>query len=280
MTEHSNASDDHAAAPPDGQGVPGAAARRGLASGRRLLADGGRRLAAAARGRLEARGVGATRRARNAEHRNAEHRNAEHRNAGTATGGARHVTVLSPDRAAGQTTVAALLGTVLAHVLDEPVAAVDVDTDRGTLADRMPGIAAGPAAPERGIVVADPGAGLVRASMRGALDRAGAVVVVVAGTGADGARPGAETLAWLEAHGRGDLAGRAVVVLNRTATPGRRGVGPAGAAPPRAGAPTVVLLPDDPHLAEGTGIDLSRLRPDTRKAATDLAAHVVQRLEG
>ena len=36
---------------------------------------------------------------------------------------------------------------------------------------------------------------------------------------------------------------------------------------------------NDPHLAEGTGIDLSRLRPDTRKAATDLAAHVVQRLE-
>ncbi|MET1035558.1 MAG: hypothetical protein ABWX68_10025 [Arthrobacter sp.] len=281
MTEHSNASDDHAAAPPGGEGVPGAAphpaagrrrlaeGRRRFATGRRLLADGGRRLAAAARSRREARVAGATRPAPGAERRGA----------GTASGAARHVTVLSPGRGAGQTTVAALLGTVLAHVRDETVGAADADGDRGTLADRAPGITAGPGAPEHGIVVVDPGAGLVRASMRGALDRAAAVVIVVAGTGADEARQAAETLAWLEAHGRGDLAERAVVVLNRPAKPASAGVGPAGAAPPQAGGPTVVRLPDDPHLAEGTGIDLSRLRPDTRKAATDLAAHVVHRLE-
>ncbi|WP_424935988.1 MULTISPECIES: AAA family ATPase [Bacteria] len=127
------------------------------------------------------------------------------------------------------------------------------------------------------LVLTDTGTGVVHAVMGPALDRAD-VLVVVAGLSVEAARLASETLTWLETNGYADRVRDAVVVLNQTAP----------------GAPMVrldeleahfttrvrrvVRLPYDPAIASGSAISYAGLRSETRAAARELAAVVVEGL--
>jgi MinD-like ATPase involved in chromosome partitioning or flagellar assembly len=128
------------------------------------------------------------------------------------------------------------------------------------------------------VVLTDSGTGMVHSVMKGTMEKAD-TVVLVSGASVDEARLASETLSWLEAHGHSNLASRAVVIINQSS----------GNATDvdverieehfRSRVETVVRLPWDPHLAEGSTINLERLRPETYDAAVELAAHVVDRLQ-
>lgn len=127
------------------------------------------------------------------------------------------------------------------------------------------------------IVLTDSGTGMVHSVMNGTLDKAD-FVVLVSGGSVDEARLASETLSWLEAHGRTDLVSSAIVVINMSAgSPTKVNVDEIEDHF-RSRVGTVVRLPYDPHLAEGSRVDLAKLRPATRMAATELAALVVDGL--
>jgi len=158
---------------------------------------------------------------------------------------------------------------VLASDADPHVAAAFGDDDYRTVAEV--------AAHYYSIVLTDTGTGMVHSVMEGTLDLADELVIV-AGLSVDEARLASETLTWLEAHGREDLVQRAVVVLNQS-TPGAPLVrldeleahfGTRVRA--------VVRLPYDPALATGSAISYAELKPETRRAARELAARVVEGL--
>ncbi|GAA5152272.1 hypothetical protein GCM10025768_20030 [Microbacterium pseudoresistens] len=127
------------------------------------------------------------------------------------------------------------------------------------------------------LVLTDTGTGIVHDVMGATLDRADAIVVV-AGLSVDEARLASETLTWLETNGHAENAREAVVVLNQS-TPG---------------APLVrldeleahfatrvrhvVRMPYDPHIAAGSVVDYNGLQSETRQAARELAALVVENL--
>ncbi|MBM6622612.1 MinD/ParA family protein [Micrococcaceae bacterium RIT802] len=129
------------------------------------------------------------------------------------------------------------------------------------------------------IVLTDSGTGMVHTVMKGTLEKADAVVLV-SGASVDEARLASETLSWLEAHGRSDLASNAIVVINQSSGQGRGVNVEEIEAHFRSRVATVVRLPHDPHLAEGSRIELDRLKPATRDAARELAALVVDELKG
>ncbi|MCO1654340.1 MinD/ParA family ATP-binding protein [Pseudonocardia humida] len=120
------------------------------------------------------------------------------------------------------------------------------------------------------IVVTDSGTGMVHPVVGGTLDAAASVVVVGSLT-VDGASRAGRTLDWLDAHGYGELAARAVVVLSAD-----RSSPDVDAAHLREHfarrSRAVVVLPRDPHLAAGDRIRLAALRPDTRAAVLEVAA--------
>ncbi|WP_417220595.1 MinD/ParA family ATP-binding protein [Arthrobacter sp.] len=128
------------------------------------------------------------------------------------------------------------------------------------------------------IVLTDSGTGMVHTVMKGTLEKADAVVLV-SGASVDEARLASETLSWLEAHGRSDLASNAIVVINQSSGQGRGVNVEEIEAHFRSRVATVVRLPHDPHLAEGSRVDLERLKPATRDAALELAALVVDELK-
>ncbi len=98
-------------------------------------------------------------------------------------------------------------------------------------------------------------------------------VVVVAGASVDEARLASETLDMVAALGHEQLAQTAVVVVQSASqTP----VDVAEVARHfRTRARAVVRIPRDPHLAEGSVIELDRLLPATRKAALELSSLVI-----
>ncbi|CAA9263231.1 MAG: hypothetical protein AVDCRST_MAG83-2829 [uncultured Arthrobacter sp.] len=127
------------------------------------------------------------------------------------------------------------------------------------------------------IVLTDSGTGMVHSVMKGTLEKADTVVLVSGGS-VDEARLASETLSWLEAHGRHDLVAKAIVVINLSSGNGTQ---------VRVGeieehflsrVGTVVRIPYDRHLAEGSRIDLAKLQPATRNAVIELAALVVDEL--
>lgn len=127
------------------------------------------------------------------------------------------------------------------------------------------------------LVLTDTGTGIVHSVMGATLARADQLIVV-AGLSVDEARLASETLTWLESNGYADLVRSAVVVLN-TARP--------GAALVRAGelqshfqtrVGHVVRVPYDAHIASGSAIVFRDLQPETREAARELAAIVVESL--
>lgn len=128
------------------------------------------------------------------------------------------------------------------------------------------------------IVLTDSGTGMVHSVMKGTLEKADAVVLVSGGS-VDEARLASETLSWLEAHGRQDLVAKATVVINMAA--GDRTLVNIDEIEQHflSRVKNVVRIPHDRHLAEGSRIQLSQLRPATRGAAVELAALVMDELQ-
>ncbi|WP_234865068.1 MinD/ParA family ATP-binding protein [Sinomonas albida] len=127
------------------------------------------------------------------------------------------------------------------------------------------------------IVLTDSGTGMVHSVMKGTLDKADAVVLVSGGS-VDEARLASETLSWLEAHGRDDLVKKAIVVVNMAAGDGTRVDIDEIEDHFRTRVAHVIRIPHDRHLAEGSQIEFDKLRAETRHAADELAALVVEEL--
>jgi MinD-like ATPase involved in chromosome partitioning or flagellar assembly len=127
------------------------------------------------------------------------------------------------------------------------------------------------------IVLTDSGTGMVHSVMKGTLDKADTVVLVSGGS-VDEARLASETLSWLEAHGRHDLVEKAIVVINLSSGNGTQVRVEEIEEHFLSRVRTVVRIPYDRHLAEGSRIDLAKLQPATRNAVIELAALVVDEL--
>ena len=127
------------------------------------------------------------------------------------------------------------------------------------------------------LVLTDTGTGIVHSVMGAILDRAD-TLVIVAGLSVDEARLASETLTWLEANGYAAKVRDAVVVLNQS-TPGspmvRLGELEAHF---RTRVAHVLRLPYDARIAAGSAITFAALQPETRQAARELAAIVVEGL--
>jgi MinD-like ATPase involved in chromosome partitioning or flagellar assembly len=179
--------------------------------------------------------------------------------------------------------VTTLLGLALADGRDDQVLAVDANRDLPVLAGRIDGGTAldvrmhTPLTDDFAIVLTDGATGLLDHAMSAALHQADGLVLVSGGTSAQ-ARVASDTVTWLEEHDFGELAENAVVALN-TATPGTRYENlDAIEAHFQARVRDVVRIPYDEELVAGTPVRYGALRPDTRDAARDLAAKVIDGL--
>jgi len=127
------------------------------------------------------------------------------------------------------------------------------------------------------VVLTDCGTGIVHSVMRPTLQRASGLVVVSGGS-VDEARLASETLTWLEANGYGDLVRNSVVALN-TATQATQLVKLDEIEQHfRSRVRAVVRIPYDRALAAGSVIRFKDLDKNTRAAARELAALVVDGL--
>ncbi|GAA3024392.1 MinD/ParA family ATP-binding protein [Microbacterium dextranolyticum] len=158
---------------------------------------------------------------------------------------------------------------VLASDADPHVSEAFSDTDYRDVAEV--------AAHYYSVVLTDTGTGIVHSVMASTLEQADELVIV-AGLSVDEARLASETLTWLESNGYADRVRAAVVVLN-TARPGAPLVrADQLEAHFRSRVRAVVRLPYDPHIASGSAISFRDLQPETRAAARELAAIVVEGL--
>ncbi|MGW8483404.1 MinD/ParA family ATP-binding protein [Microbacterium sp. NPDC055903] len=127
------------------------------------------------------------------------------------------------------------------------------------------------------LVLTDTGTGIVHSVMGATLDLADQLVIV-SGLSVDEARLASETLTWLEANGYAEQARRAIVVLNQS-TPGSPLVRLTELEThfaTRAG--HVIRIPYDAQIAGGGPIVFAALQPETRNAARELAALLVEGL--
>ncbi|MGH3277399.1 MAG: hypothetical protein ACRDNZ_24110, partial [Streptosporangiaceae bacterium] len=143
------------------------------------------------------------------------------------------IVVLGCTRGAGQTTIVLLAGNMLASLRDEPVAVLDLNPGRNSLAEQaaaIPGlqVISGDVAASGGdagrvidsvarrhlLTLADPAAGCVPR----ALEVADQLMIVAPASAAAASALGM-TFEWLEAHGYGRLAESAVTVLNGISGP-------------------------------------------------------------
>ncbi|WP_101844999.1 MinD/ParA family ATP-binding protein [Zhihengliuella sp. ISTPL4] len=158
---------------------------------------------------------------------------------------------------------------VLASDADPRVAEAFSDDDYRDVADV--------AAHYYSLVLTDTGTGIVHSVMSATLDLADQIVIV-SGLSVDEARLASETLTWLETNGYAQQARDAIVVLNQS-TPGtplvRLGELEAHFA---SRARSVVRVPYDPQIAAGGTIVFANLLPETRKAARELAALLIEGL--
>ena len=136
---------------------------------------------------------------------------------------------------------------------------------------------AGVAAHYYSLVLTDTGTGIVHSVMSATLDLADQIVIV-SGLSVDEARLASETLTWLETNGYTEQAREAIIVLNQS-TPGaplvRLNELEAHFATRAKG---VVRVPYDVQIAGGGAIVFANLQPETRKAARELAALLVEGL--
>lgn len=123
------------------------------------------------------------------------------------------------------------------------------------------------------LILTDCGTGLTHSVMSGVLATADALVLV-SSPALDGAQSADATLAWLDAQGYHHLVERTVFVIS-AAKPGSTSINvPDLVAHFETKVRAVHVLPFDPHLAEGSIIDLERLQKPTRHALEELAAMV------
>lgn len=127
------------------------------------------------------------------------------------------------------------------------------------------------------LVLTDTGTGIVHSVMSATLDLSDQLVIV-SGLSVDEARLASETLTWLETNGYTEQARDAIVVLNQS-TPGtplvRLNELQAHFA---TRVRSVVRVPYDPQIAGGGTIVFANLLPETRTAARELAALLVEGL--
>ncbi|MGW9158474.1 MinD/ParA family ATP-binding protein [Microbacterium sp. NPDC055665] len=158
---------------------------------------------------------------------------------------------------------------VLASDSDPRIAEAFSDSDYRDVADV--------AAHYYSLVLTDTGTGIVHSVMSATLDLADQIVIV-SGLSVDEARLASETLTWLETNGYAEQARDAIVVLNQS-TPGtplvRLNELQAHFA---TRARSVVRVPYDPQIAGGGTIVFANLLPETRIAARELAALLVEGL--
>src|SRR5690606_25655737 len=127
------------------------------------------------------------------------------------------------------------------------------------------------------LVLTDTGTGIVHSVMGATLDLADQIIIV-SGLSVDEARLASETLTWLETNGHPELAREAIIVLNQS-NPGHplvRLYDPQAHLAPRPR--HVVRMPADAQIAGGGPIVWASLQPETRKAARELAALLVEGL--
>lgn len=136
---------------------------------------------------------------------------------------------------------------------------------------------AGVAAHYYSLVLTDTGTGIVHSVMSATLDLADQIIIV-SGLSVDEARLASETLTWLESNGYAEQARAAIVVLNQST---------AGTPLVRLNelqahfesrARSVVRVPYDSQIAGGGTIVFANLLPETRIAARELAALLVEGL--
>lgn len=125
------------------------------------------------------------------------------------------------------------------------------------------------------IILTDCGTGLSHSVMNGVLDLAQALILVST-PAIDGARSASSTLDWLELHGYGHLVQRAVVVLSGPRKDHTKIDIGVLAQHFLARTRAVQVIPYDPHLAEGSEVDLNLLEKSTRHAFVELAATVAE----
>lgn len=127
------------------------------------------------------------------------------------------------------------------------------------------------------IAITDCGTGMLHSAMGAILDMADQIVLVSPVT-VDGARSASATLDWLQAHGHQELARDAVVVLSAVKNPRRNPVDLEelkGHFAKRCRA--VIGVPFDPHLEQGSEVDLDLLRTSTRDTYLEVGATIADR---
>ncbi|GAA3754505.1 MinD-like ATPase involved in chromosome partitioning or flagellar assembly [Spinactinospora alkalitolerans] len=122
------------------------------------------------------------------------------------------------------------------------------------------------------VCITDCGTGMLHAAMSAILALADQMVLV-SPPSVDGSRSASATLDWLEAHDHGHLAKNAVVVISRT---GKRSSIDLDRLESHFAdrCRSVVRIPNDDHLEQGSAVDIDRLHPATRRAYLELAAEV------
>ncbi|WP_433440837.1 MinD/ParA family ATP-binding protein [Nonomuraea sp. CA-141351] len=127
------------------------------------------------------------------------------------------------------------------------------------------------------IAITDCGTGMLHSAMSAILDMSDQIVLVSPVT-VDGARSASATLDWLQAHGHQALASSAVVVLSAVKNPRRNAVNVAELKDhftKRCRA--VIGVPFDPHLEQGSEVDLDLLRTATRDTYLEVGATIADR---
>ena len=127
------------------------------------------------------------------------------------------------------------------------------------------------------LVLTDTGTGIVHSVMGATLDLADQIVIV-SGLSVDEARLASETLTWLEANGYEAQARNAIIVLNQSTSGSPLVRLNELEAHFRTRARSVVRMPYDRQIAGGGAIVFANLQPETRQAARELAALLVEGL--
>ena len=125
------------------------------------------------------------------------------------------------------------------------------------------------------VVQVDCGTGVTHPLMSGILEFAD-TVVIPASWSITGAKRAAETIQWLETHGFSRLARTSIVVLTAKDLVSRS-VDKEAVRAHLSQAADLIVVPSDPHVADGALIDWEQLGPRTREAYLDIAAAITRR---
>lgn len=125
------------------------------------------------------------------------------------------------------------------------------------------------------VVQVDCGTGVTHPLMRGILEFAD-TVVIPASWSITGARRAAETILWLKTHGFERLARTSIVVLTAKDLVSRS-VDKEAVRSYLSQAADLIVVPSDPHVADGALIDWEQLAPATKEAYLDIAASITKR---